>query len=201
MNYKQWLPLVALGGISMVGAYLSSKLKLILKDTEKSTFSDDVFKVQVRPVGVANEYEPKMCTGMMLEVENFTDEDISIDWGQTFYTFNGQTEEGFLHGGGKALRTQMVMPRRSDIVFPKSILIKQLKPLACIKEFEIPSISQLPIPAGNQTVAAPLQAGVHGVYLCVNIKEKPFKQHISFELAKKESKGLMSRFFSNKESK
>lgn len=199
MNWKQWAPLALVGGAAAMSAVMAKKLRLVVMDDSKALVENEIFKAKIYPSGfVEREDGPPVgvCSAITLEVENLTEDDIEIVWAKTYYTHNGHTEEGFIHGGGKALRTQLVLPRRTDVVFGGMKFKRELKPVAAIKEFEIPAISQLPLPSGNQIIAAPLTEGVHGVYLFIKAGEDEYKAHMEFELGKEEKKGFFSNLFS-----
>lgn len=200
MNWKQFLPFVVIGGgVAAVATFMTNRLKLILTDSSKaSVHKEDLFRAKIHPSGL-NERDDGppigICTGIHLEVENLTEQDIEINWNKTYYTLNGHTEEGFLHGGSKALHTQMVLPRHGDVVFPQLKFERELKPTANIKEFDIPA-SKLPIPSGRQTVVAPLGPGTHGIYLIIKVGETEYKVHMEFDLEREKKQGYFSKFLS-----
>jgi len=173
-----------IGGIAAVSSYLfKTKSSLMLKSLDSTEIENENYKLSISPMGVPKGNVYVLPRGISIKLTNTSDDTIKVDWLNTHYTFNGNTEEGFLHDGKRDFKSQMMSPRRTDIVLPGKTLIKFLKPRANVREYHLPSsVGGVPVPSGPKFYTGGLGVGIHGVYICLQKGDEKITEHPEFEL-------------------
>jgi hypothetical protein len=120
-------------------------------------------------------------SGIRVEIENKTDEDLVVDWANTLYISNGATDGNFVFDG-RPLSTQMSSPKVPDVAFPKRKLSKVIKPSSSVSEYLIPSLGRQSFPSQPVWFSHPLKPGEHGVYLSLKLGDKELKETLAFVL-------------------
>ncbi|MBQ9035564.1 MAG: hypothetical protein IJ099_06385 [Alphaproteobacteria bacterium] len=132
-------------------------------DTSKSTIENDKYKVNIslQETPLVNNSWTTALNAYQLNITNYTDDDIEIDWTRTSFITNGQTDGGFMKANELYLNRDL--PKNPTIVMPRATQKMNIYPSTLIS-------------AVNQHFAIP--EGKNGVYLILRIGDTEYKEQL-----------------------
>lgn len=132
-------------------------------DMSQSTAENDKYKVSINlaETPIRNNTWITASNAYTLNTQNFTNDDIEIDWTKTSFITNGQTQGGFMRAG--ELYINRDLPKNPTIVLPMASQKMNIYPSALID-------------ATNYQRAIP--EGKNGVYLVMKIGDKEYKEKL-----------------------
>jgi hypothetical protein len=115
-------------------------------------------------------------TGMVLEVRNKSNQDVMINWDETFYLMAG------VRNGGFTLKGAQGKPHRGfDIVLSGETFVKTVYPVALLNIGDISRLSDLQLDYMNK----PMPIGENGIDIKVRVGFEAVQEKLTFKISGK----------------
>jgi hypothetical protein len=111
-------------------------------------------------------------TGMVLEVRNKTNQDMTINWDETFYLQGGTPNGGFSLGGETGARL-----RGFDVVFAQETYVKTIYPTILVDTSGIGTLTEPRLDNHK-----PMSAGENGIILKLRVGSEDILHRITFTI-------------------
>jgi hypothetical protein len=115
-------------------------------------------------------------TGMLLEVQNKTNRDVVINWGETFYLMAGVPNGGFTLKGAQGT------PQKGfDIILSGETYVKTIYPVALLNVGDISRLSDLQLDSMHK----PMPIGENGIDIKVRVGFEAVQEKLTFKVSGK----------------